>query len=92
MNNDSRKVKLKLEEYKEVFNIFKGLCSTKNFPTFKKFKKNLDTFFELTFDAYMGNMGSISNNEAMAKWIEFIGSKKVALDYFHAVDTWHPYT
>ena len=64
-----KKVELKEYEYQEIYTIFKKLSKVKNIPTFEKFKENLDTFFELTYDAYVGNMGS--NTEAMIKWIEF---------------------
>ena len=85
-----KKVELKEYEYQEVYIIFKNITTEKNIPTFEKFKENLDTFFELTYDAYVGNMGS--NTEAMIKWIEFMGSEKVALEYFKAVDNWNAYT
>jgi len=85
-----KKVELKEYEYQEVYTIFKEITTVKNIPTFEKFKENLDTFFELTYDAYVGNMGS--NTEAMIKWIEFMGSEKVALEYFRAVDDWNAYT
>jgi hypothetical protein len=85
-----KKVELKEYEYQEIYTIFKKLSKVKNIPTFEKFKENLDTFFELTYDAYVGNMGS--NTEAMIKWIEFMGSEKVALEYFRAVDDWNAYT
>ena len=87
---NSKKVELKEYEYQEIYTIFKKLSKVKNIPTFEKFKENLDTFFELTYDAYVGNMGS--NTEAMIKWIEFMGSHKLALEYFKAVDNWHAYT
>ena len=85
-----KKVELKEYEYQEIYTIFKKLSKVKSIPTFEKFKENLDTFFELTYDAYVGNMGS--NTEAMIKWIEFMGSEKVALEYFRAVDDWNAYT
>ena len=87
---DTKKVELKECEYQEIYTIFKKLTTVKNIPTFEKFKENLDTFFELTYDAYVGNMGS--NTEAMIKGIEYMGSEKVALKYFRAVDNWHAYT
>lgn len=90
MKINSKKVELKLNEYQEIYTIFKELSSAKNIPTFEQFKKNIDTFFELTFDAYVSNIGS--KCEAIRKWIEYIGSEKVALDYFRGVDTWHAYT
>ena len=87
---NSKKVELNLKEYQEIYTIFKKLSSAKNIHTFEQFKKNLDTFFELTFDAYVSNLGLKA--EAIRKWIEFIGSKKVALEYFRTVYTWHAYT
>lgn len=89
---NSKKVNLKEKEYQEVFAIFKKLTTNK-IPLYEQFKKNLDTFFELTYDAYMG-LGDkfISRNEAITKWIKFIGSEKLALEYFRAVDSWHAYT
>jgi len=85
-----KKVELKEEEYQEVYTIFKKLTTANDLPPIEQFKKNLDMFFELTYDAYVGNMGS--NREAMTKWIEFMGSEKRALEYFRAVDNWHAYT
>lgn len=87
---NSKKVELKEDEYQEIYNIFKKLSSTGKIPAFEEFKKNMDTFFQLTFDAYISNMGS--KRKAFIKWVEFIGSKDIALDYFRAVDTWHAYT
>ena len=87
---NSKKVELKTEEYQEIYTIFKKLTMPKNIPTFEQFKENLDMFFELTYDAYVGNMGS--NAEAMIAWIEFMGSEKLALEYFRAVDDWNAYT
>jgi len=87
---NTKKVELKTSEYQEIYTIFKNLSKVKNIPTFEQFKEKLDMFFELTFDAYVGNMGS--NAEAMIKWIEFMGSEKVALEYFRAVDDWNAYT
>jgi hypothetical protein len=85
-----KKVELKEHEYQEVYIIFKKLTTTKNIPTFEQFKKNLDIFFELTYDAYVGYGGGTT--EAMLNWIEFMGSEKLALEYFRAVDNWHAYT
>ena len=85
-----KKVELKEYEYQEVYTIFKNLTTEKKIPTFEQFKKNLDTFFELTFDAYVRYGGGKS--EAIRKWIEFMGSHKLALEYFKAVDNWHAYT
>ncbi len=86
----SKKVDLKEFEYQEVFTIFKKLTTTKTIPSLEQFKNNLDTFFELTYDAYVGYGGGTT--EAMLNWIEFMGSEKLALEYFRAVDNWHPYT
>jgi len=87
---NTKKVELKTSEYQEIYAIFKKLTTVKNIPTFEQFKEKLDMFFELTYDAYVGNMGS--NTEAMIKWIEFMGSEKRALEYFRAVDNWNAYT
>lgn len=91
MNN--KKVELKEYEYQEVYSIFKKLTTAKKIPTFDLFKINLDTFFELTYDAYFG-LGDkfISKDEAFTKWIKFMGSRELALEYFRAVDDWHAYT
>ena len=85
-----KKVKLMENEYQEIYNIFKKLALIDNIPPYKKFKKNLDIFFKLTLDAYVGNMGSKS--KAFSKWAEFIGSRDVAIHYLRAVDFWHAYT
>lgn len=85
-----KKVELKEEEYQEVYTIFKKLTTAESIPPIEVFKKNLDVFFELTYDAYVGSMGS--NKEAMANWIDFMGSEKCAIEYFRAVDNWHAYT
>ena len=90
MYMNSKKVELKLNEYQEIYTIFKKIPSAKNIHTFEQFKKNVDTFFELTFDAFVSNMGS--KVDAIIKWIKLIGSKEVALDYFRAVESWHAYT
>ena len=87
---NSKKVELKTEEYQEIYTIFKKLTTPKNIPTFEQFKENLDMFFELTYDAYVGYGGGTT--EAMINWIEFIGSEKYALEYFRAVDNWNAYT
>lgn len=90
---NSKKVNLKEEEYQEVFTIFKELTTATKLPAYEQFKKNLDTFFELTYDAYLG-LGDkfISRKEAMTNWINFMGSRELALEYFRAVDDWHAYT
>lgn len=85
-----KKVELKEYEYQEVYTIFKKLTTEKNIPPFELLKKKLDTFFELTYDAYVGYGGG--KTEAIAKWIEFIGSHECALEYFRAVDSWYAYT
>jgi len=85
-----KKVELKEEEYLEVYTIFKKLTTTESIPPIEVFKKNLDVFFELTYDTYVGSMDS--NKEAMANWIDFMGSEKRALEYFRAVDNWNAYT
>ena len=85
-----KKVELKEYEYQEVYTIFKKITIAKKIPTLELFKKNLDTFFELTYDAYVGYGGGRA--EAIMKWEEFIGSHQLALDYFKAVDSWHAYT
>jgi len=89
----SKKVELSEKEYQEVFTIFKKLTTAKEIPPYEQFKKNLDTFFELTYDAYMG-LGDkfISKDEAITKWIKFMGSRELSLEYFRAVDSWHAYT
>ena len=85
-----KKVELKENEYQEVYTIFKKLTKVKIIPTFEQFKTNLDTFFELTYDAYFGFGGT--KYEAIKKWIAYMGSHKLALEYFRAVDDWHAYT
>ena len=85
-----KKVALKEYEYQEVYTIFKKLTTVKNIPPLELFKTNLDAFFELTYDAYFG-FGGIKD-EAIRKWIEYIGSHELALEYFRAVDSWHAYT
>ena len=87
---NSKKVELKTEEYQEIYTIFKKLTTPKNIPTFEEFKENLDMFFELTYDAYVGYGGNTT--KAMITWIEFMGSEKLALEYFRAVDDWNAYT
>lgn len=88
-----KKVELKEEEYQEVYAIFKKLTTAESIPPIEVFKKNLDVFFELTYDAYMG-LGDIfcTKDEAISNWIDFMGSEKRALEYFRAVDDWHAYT
>ncbi len=86
----TKKVELKEYQYQEVYSIFKKLTTAKKIPTFDLFKKNLDTFFELTYDAFFG-LGGIKH-EAIMKWEEFIGSHQLGLEYFKAVDSWHAYT
>jgi len=86
----SKKVELEEKEYQEVFTIFKELTTFKIIPTFEQFKKNLDTFFELTYDAYFGFGGT--KYEAIKKWTDYMGSHELALEYFRAVDSWHAYT
>jgi len=85
-----KKVELKEYEYQEVYTIFKKLTKAENIPPLELFKKNLDTFFELTYDAYFGFGGT--KDKAIRKWIEYIGSHELALEYFRAVDSWHAYT
>jgi len=85
-----KKVELKEKEYQEVFTIFNKLSKTKKIPPFEQFKTNLDTFFELTYDAYVGYGGGKA--EAIRKWEEYIGSHQLGLEYFKAVDSWHAYT
>ena len=87
---NSKKVELKEKEYQEVFTIFKKLTTAKKIPPYEQFKKNLDVFFELTYDAYVLYGGGTT--EAMLNWIEFLGSEKLALEYFRAVDDWNAYT
>ena len=59
-----KKVDLKESEYQEVYAIFNKLFTAESILPIELFKKNLDIFFDLTFDSYAaGNMGS--NKEAM---------------------------
>ena len=85
-----KKVELKEYEYQEVYTIFKKLTKAKNIPHLELFKTNLNMFFELTYDAYVGYGGGRA--EAITKWKKFIGSHQLALEYFRAVDSWHAYT
>jgi hypothetical protein len=85
----TKKVNLKEREYKEVITIFKKLTTAK-IPPYEQFKKNLDMFFELTYEAYVLYGGGTT--EAILNWIEFIGSENLASEYFRAVDSWHAYT
>lgn len=84
------KVEFKKTEYKEIFEIFKEISKSTKIPKFEEFKRNVDKFIELTFDAYISNIGS--KGEAMIKWIEYIGSEDIALVYFKAIDSWHAYS
>jgi len=59
-----KKVELKEYEYQEVYTIFKKLTTVKNIPPLDLFKKNLDTFFELTYDAYVGYGGGKTETKA----------------------------
>ena len=74
----------------ELNSIFKKVTTAESIPPIEVFKKNLDMFFELTYDAYVGGMGS--NREAMENWIDFMGSETRALEYFRTVDNWNAYT
>lgn len=85
-----KKEKLTEEKYREIYNIFKKISISRTNHTFEQFKSNLDKFFELTIDAYVGGEGS--RDVAISKWIYFIGSDDIAMDYFRAVDTWHAYS
>lgn len=84
-----KKVELKKYEYQEVYAIFKKLTKAENVPPIELFKSNLDTFFELTYNAYFGLGGM--QDEAIKKWIEYIGSHELALEYFKIVDSWLAY-
>ena len=57
---------------------------------YEQFKKHLDKFIELTFDAYI--LGEGSRIAAWNKWRKYIGSLEMANIYFEAVDNTHPYT
>ncbi len=88
--NRERKVEFVEKEYKEIYMIFTEMSKSQNIPNFEEFKKNVDKFIEITFDAYISNMGS--KDEAYEKWVNYIGSRVIAIDYFKAVDRWHAYT
>ena len=85
-----KKVEFTEKEYKEIYNIFTEISKSQIIPNFEEFKRNVDKFIELTFDAYISNMGS--KYEAFVKWIDYIGSEVVAIDYLRAIDSWHAYT
>ncbi len=85
-----KKVEFTEKEYKEIYIIFTEISKSQNIPNFEEFKRNVDKFIELTFDAYISNMGL--KYEAFEKWIDYIGSEDIAFDYFKAVDSWHAYT
>ncbi|MFX1568940.1 MAG: hypothetical protein ACFFCV_11310 [Promethearchaeota archaeon] len=74
----------------EIYQILKEISKPHIIPNFDKFKKNIDKFIELTFDAYISNIGS--KDEAFMKWVKFIGSRELASKYFRAVDAWNAYT
>ncbi len=84
------KVEFKEKEYEEIFEIFTEILKSKNIPKFKEFKRNVDKFIELTYDAYVSNIGL--KHEAFIKWADYIGSDNIALDYFKAIDSWNAYT
>ena len=87
---NSKKVEFTEKEYREMFQIFLIRAKYKSFPIFEEFKKNVDKFIELTLDTYISNIGS--KDEAIKKWIDYIGSEELALDYFRTIDSWHAYT
>ncbi len=78
------------KEYMEIYQIFKKISRPENIPTFDRFKLNIDKFIELTYDAYIPNIGS--KDEAFIKWVNFFGNREIASSYFRAVDSWHAYT
>ena len=79
---NSKKVEFTEKEYREMFQIFLIRAKYKSFPIFEEFKKNVDN--------YISNIGS--KDEAIKKWIDYIGSEELALDYFRTIDSWHAYT
>lgn len=85
-----KKVEFTEKEYKEIFEIFTKTSKSENIPNYEEFKINIDKFIELTFDAYISNIGS--KDKAFIKWVEYIGSRDIASDYFKAVDKWNAYT
>ncbi len=54
------------------------------------FGLHLQAFYDLTFDAYIGGLGD--RRQALGAFERFIGSQVEARRYFHAVDSFSPYT
>ena len=88
--NVERKVEFIEKEYKEIYKIFTEISKSQNIPNFEEFKRNVDKFIELTFDAYVSNIGF--KDEAFKKWVNYIGSRVIASNYFKSIDYWHAYT
>ncbi|UCC21139.1 MAG: hypothetical protein JSV62_07650 [Promethearchaeota archaeon] len=86
----NKKVEFKEKEYMEIYEIFLRITKLDNITSLEVFKRNLDKFIEITFDAYISNIGS--KDIAFMKWVQFIGSRDLASDYFKAVDSWNAYT
>ena len=87
---NSKKVEFTEKEYREIFQIFLIRAKYESFPIYEEFKRNIDKFIELTLDAYISGIGS--RDEAIKKWIDYIDSEELALDYFRTIDSWHAYT
>ncbi|TKJ19802.1 MAG: hypothetical protein CEE43_14465 [Promethearchaeota archaeon Loki_b32] len=85
-----KKVEFTEKEYMEIYHIFIKISKPQIIPNFDKFKTNIDKFIEITYDAYIPNIGS--KDEAFIKWVQYIGSRDLASKYFKAVDTWNAYT
>jgi hypothetical protein len=62
--------------------------------TKKVFLTNLDVFFDLTVDVFVGgdNPKFSSREDAMATWAKYLKCSKEAEIYFHAVDNVMAYT
>ena len=63
------------KEYMEIYQIFKKISRPENVPTFDRFKLNIDKFIELTYDAYIPNIGS--KDEAFIKWVNLLVIEKL---------------
>ena len=85
-----KKIEFTEKEYMEIYHIFIKISQPQIIPNFDKFKKNIDKFIEITYDAYIPNIGS--KDEAFIKWVQYIGSRDIASKYFKAVDAWNAYT
>jgi hypothetical protein len=71
----------------EYYRSYQSLGGTAGRVTFFK---NLQKFFDLTFDAYVG--GDAPRQPAWAAWVTHIGDNMEARAYFVAVDRIDAYT